>query len=111
MTFLQKSTDSFAEAYESVWKEVRNLQKKVEKQTRVPLRQLRKNGLVKRARGSDTRKQIAGGVETVLGFMQIGSKSDLQRIDRRLKQIDRKLRVVQEIERETKKSNSGAGSK
>ena len=93
MTFLQQSTDSFTNAYESIREEVRKLQKRVEKQTRAPLRRLRRNVLVKRAQnlGSDARKQIAGGVETVLGYRQIASKSDLQRIDHRLEEIERRL--------------------
>ena len=112
MSFLQESSDSFTDAYESIRKEVRKLQKRVEKQTRTPLRRLRGNGLVKRTQnlGSDARKQIAGGVETVLGYLQIASKGDLQRIDRKLKQIDRKLRGA-ENGRETKKSNCAGGSK
>ena len=93
MSFVQESTDSFTDAYESIRKEARNLQKRVKKQTRKPLRQLRRNGLVKRAQNleSDAREQIAGGVETVLGYLQIASKSDLQRIDRRLEEIERRL--------------------
>lgn len=93
MSFVQESTDSFTDAYESIRKEARKLQKRVKKQTRTPLRQLRRNGLVKRAQnlGSDAREQIAGGVETVLGYLQIASKSDLQRIDHRLEEIERRL--------------------
>ncbi len=93
MSFVQESTDSFTDAYESIRKEARKLQKRVEKQTRKPLRQLRRNGLVKRAQNleSDAREQIAGGVETVLGYLQIASKSNLQRIDRRLEEIERRL--------------------
>ena len=111
MTFLQQSTDSFTDAYESIRKEARKLQKRVKKQTRKPLRQLRRNGLVKRAQnlGSEAREQIAGGVETVLGYLQIASKSDLQRIELKLKQIERKLRGV-ENGRENKKSDGAAGS-
>ena len=93
MSFVQESTDSFTDAYESIRKEARKLQKRVKKQTRKPLRQLRRNGLVKRAQnlGSEAREQIAGGVETVLGYLQIASKSDLQRIDHRLEEIERRL--------------------
>ncbi len=110
MTFLQESTDSFTDAYESIRKEARKLQKRVEKQTRKPLRQLRRNVLVKRTQdlGSEARDQIAGGVETVLGYLQIASKGDLQRIERKLNRIERKLRG--ENGRETKKSNGSAGS-
>ena len=112
MTFLQQSTDSFTDAYESVSKEVRRLQKKVEKQTRVPLRRLRETALLKRMQdlGSDARKQIAGGIETVLGYLQIASKNDLQRIDRRLERIDQKLRGAENA-RKAKKSDGAAGSK
>ncbi len=111
MTFLQQSTDSFTNAYESIREEVRKLQKRVEKQTRTPLRRLRRNVLVKRTQklGSDARKQIAGGVETVLGYLQIASKSDLERIERKLEQIDLKLQGA-ENRRKTRKSNGPAGS-
>ncbi len=111
MTFLQQSTDSFTNAYESIREEVRKLQERVEKQTRTPLRRLRRNVLVKRTQnlGSDARKQIAGGVETVLGYLQIASKSDLERIERKLEQIDLKLQGA-ENRRETRKSNGPARS-
>ena len=111
MSFVQESTDSFTDAYESIRKEVRKFQKRVEKQTRKPLRQLRGNVLLKRTQnlGSEAREQIAGGVETVLGYLQIASKGDLQRIERKLKRIERKLRGA-ENGRETKKSNGPAGS-
>ncbi len=93
MSLVQESTESFTDDYESIRKEARKLQKRVKKQTRKPLRQLRRNGLVKRAQnlGSDAREQIAGGGETVLGYLQIASKSDLQRIDQRLEEIERRL--------------------
>ena len=111
MTFVQESTDSFTDAYESIRKEARKLQKRVEKQTRKPLRQLRGNVLLKRTQnlGSEAREQVAGGVETVLGHLQIASKSDLERIERKLKQIDLKLQGV-ENRRETRKSNGPARS-
>ena len=106
MTFLQQSTDSFTNAYESIREEVRKLQKRVEKQTRTPLRRLRRNVLVKRTQnlGSDARKQIAGGVETVLGHLQIASKSDLERIERKLKQLD--ARVAPENARRAARTRS-----
>ena len=109
MSFVQESTDSFTDAYESIRKEARKLQKRVEKQTRKPLRQLRRNVLVKRTQnlGSEAREQIAGGVETVLDYLQIASTGDLQRIERRLKRIERKLHGAGN-ERKTNKSN-GAG--
>ena len=106
MSFVQESTDSFTDAYESIRKEARKLQKRVKKQTRKPLRQLRRNVLVKRTQnlGSEAREQIAGGVETVLDYLQIASKGDLQRIERRLKRIERKLHGAGN-ERKTNKSN------
>ena len=122
---VQDGVDRFNTAFESLGDEVERLQrefqsrrksfekqltdgrKKFEKQTRKQVTRIesefRKNPLVKRAEElrSDVVKQIEDGAGRLLGALQIASKGDLQRVDRKLNQLTRKLK---EIER-ARKSN------
>ena len=129
-SIIEEGVDRFNEAYESLDREFQRLQKQfqsrrksfekqvtssrksIEKRTRKQINQLRsdlrKNTLVKRARGlqTDAAKQIEHHVENLLSALQIASKSDLQRVDRKLGQISKKLK---DLER-TRKSNGGAAA-
>jgi hypothetical protein len=122
---VQDGVDRFNAAFESLGDEVERLQrefqsrrksfekqltdgrKKFEKQTRKQVNRIesefRKNPLVKRAEElrSDVAKQIEDGAGRLLSALQIASKNDLQRVDRKLNQLTRKLK---EIER-ARKSN------
>lgn len=129
-SILQEGVERFNTAVDSIDREVQRLQKRFEsqrkslekqitsgrknfeKRTRKQVNQLRselrKNALVKRARNlrSDAAKQIEQGVDNLLGALQIASRNDLQRIDRKLGQLSRKLK---EIER-ARKGNGEAAS-
>ena len=84
--------------------------KTFEKQTRKQVKQirgeLRRNPLVRELeRFQDgVGRQLEGAFETVLGAFQIASKSDVQRIDRKLTKLTKRLK---EIER-GRKSNGQA---
>ena len=54
----------------------------------------------------DATKQLEQGVDSILGALNIASKSDVQRIDRKISQLNRKMK---EIERR-KRSNGQAAA-
>jgi hypothetical protein len=119
-SFVQEGVDRFNEARERIDAEVQRIQKEMktrrkklerqlntsrnrfEKQTRKQVKQLEKeiqrNSLVKRAeelRVQATR-QVESVVDTVLDALQIASKNDLQKIDRKLTRVNKKLREIEE---------------
>jgi len=108
MTDLGSGADRLTDAYQSMRKEVRHLRKRVEKQTRTSLRELQVNPLLERVRElrSGAVHWLAIGVGTVLGRLQIVSRSEIERVDRKLTQIDRRLRQV----RKTRKIDSAHGA-
>lgn len=74
-------------------KQVKNIEKQAQKQ----IQEIRKTGLVKRAEtlGKDVQNQIESGVESVLAVFQIASKADIQRVDRKLNRIAKKLKELE----------------
>lgn len=90
------------------WKQVqkraaqrrRSLEREAEKRIERLAAQLQRSPLVERAQAlrESAQQQIEAGVETVLGALQIASKSDLQRIDRKLSQLVKKLREMEKKE-------------
>ncbi len=98
---LQKQLDA---RRKSVEKELttrrRKLEQRAQKEVSRFVARAQKLPLVKRATafGEGATRQIESSVETVLGALQIASRGDLERIDRKLNQISRKLR---ELEKET----------
>jgi hypothetical protein len=122
-SFVKEGVDRLQDARERIDDEIQRVQKQMktrrrklerefdrrrkrfEKQTRKQVKQLEKefrsNALVKRAeelRGEASR-QIEDAFENLLGALQLASKQDLQRIDRKLSRLNRKLR---ELEQERK---------
>ncbi len=119
---------SFDEGFQRLQKDLRNRRKTVEKQinsgrknlerqinagrkdfekrTRKQVSELRKNPVVKRAISArdDATKQIESQVSTVLGFFNIASRTDVERIERKLGQVTRKLKQVERA----KKANGSA---
>jgi hypothetical protein len=114
--FVNESVDRVTSVFRSIDGELRRVQKQlktrrksfekqlasgrrdIEKQTRKQVKrlqtELKKNPLVKRAqtlRGEAT-AQIDGAVDRVLGALQIATKNDLDRIDRKLNVLTRKLK-------------------
>ena len=96
----------------AIEKQVKARRKNIEKRTQKQVRRLRtefnKNPYVKRAQGAmdDATKQWESGVDTVLGALHVASRRDVSRIDRKLNQINRKLRDLEK----TKGGNGAARS-
>lgn len=102
---LQKELNSRRRSFESqIQTSRKNLQKQVasgrknfEKRTRKQLSELRRAHLVRRALAipSDANQRLEAGVGQLLGLLRIASKSELSRIDRKLDQLNRKLREIE----------------
>jgi hypothetical protein len=127
-SFVQERVDQFNAAFDSVSDEVQRVQKqlrtrrktferqlsdrrkKLEKSTRKQVNKIesdfKKSDVGKRARSlrADAEKRFERGIEGVLGVLQIASKGDVQKLDRKIGQISRKLK---DIER-AKKANGDA---
>jgi hypothetical protein len=95
---LQKEWSSRRRSFEKqVAQRRRTLEKRTQQQVDRLLAELRKNALVKRAEAlqKDAQSRIETGVDTVLGVLQIASKSDVERIDKKLEKITKKLRDLE----------------
>ncbi len=85
----------------SLGKEFATKRKIVEKRTRKELKriqsELKKNPIVKRAGAvrKDVTKQVETRVDALLGLMQVASKSDVQRIDKKLTLLNRRLKAIE----------------
>lgn len=103
---VQKQLQSRRKSFE---KQLASGRRDIEKQTRKQVKrlqtELKKNPLLKRAqtlRGEAT-SQIDSAVERVLGALQIATKNDLERIDRKLSVLTRKLK---DLDRGGRRSSS-----
>jgi len=101
--------EEFTTRRKSIEKQVsssrKNFEKKTQKQVKRLRSELRKNTYVKRAQGvvDDATKQFEQGVDNILAVLNVASKQDLSRIDRKLNQINKKLRDLE-------KSKQGNGA-
>ena len=95
MSLLQNSIESIGESYRDLDKQISKRRKTLEKRTRKELTGLRKK-LPKRVERlpQETTRWIEKRVKVVLGFLQLVSTSDLDRIDRRLEEINQRLRKL-----------------
>jgi chromosome segregation ATPase len=71
--------------------------KDIEKRTKKLRTEVRKSDTFKRLESirKDAEKRYEDGVETVLKALQIASKSDVQRIDRKISQLNKKLKEME----------------
>ena len=78
-------------------KRINTRRKDLEKRSANLRKELLKNPTIKRLDGLrlDATKQYEEGVETFLSALQIASKTDVQRIDRKISQLNRKLREME----------------
>ncbi len=92
MSLLQEGMESIGESYRDLDQQIGKRRKAFEKRTRKELNGLRKR-LPKRVQylQRDSTRWIEKSVNDILGFFQLASKSDLNRIDRRLREINRRL--------------------
>jgi hypothetical protein len=83
-------------------KEFATRRKTVEKRTRKELKriqsELKKNPIVKRADAvrKDVTKQVETRVDSLLGLMQVASRSDVQRINKKLTTLNRRLKAIED---------------
>ena len=91
----------FQRVQKRVEKQVKTRRKSFEKQTQAQVKRLRsefrKNPYVKRAQGvvEDATKQLEQAIDGVLEVLQLASRRDVDRIDRKLSQINKKLRALE----------------
>ena len=96
----------------SLEKEFTSKRKTVEKRTRKELKriqsELKKNPIVKRADAvrKDVTKQVETRVDTLLERMQIASRSDVQRINKKLTALNRRLKAIED----SRKTNGSSPS-
>ncbi len=94
----------------SLEKEFASRRKTVEKRTRKELKriqsELKKSPLYKRADSTrkDVAKQVETRVDSLLERMQIASRSDVARINRKLNTLNRRLKAIEE----SRKTNGAA---
>ena len=86
----------------SLKKEFATRRRTVEKRTRKELKriqlELKKNPIVKRADAvrKDVTKQVETSVDSLLGLMQVASRSDVQRINKKLTTLNRRLKTIED---------------
>jgi hypothetical protein len=96
----------------SLEKEFASKRKTVEKRTRKELKriqtELKKNPFVKRADAvrKDVTKQVETRVDSLLGLMQVASRSDVQRINKKLTTLNKRLKAIEE----SRKTNGSSPS-
>ena len=96
----------------SLEREFTSKRKTVEKRTRKELKriqsELKKNPIVKRADAvrKDVTKQVETRVDTLLARIQIASRSDVQRINKKLTALNRRLKAIED----SRKTNGSSPS-
>ena len=86
----------------SLEKEFATRRKTVERRTRKELKriqsELKKNSIIKRADTvrKDVTKQVETRLDSLLGLMQVASKSDVQRINKKLTTLNRRLKAIED---------------
>lgn len=81
----------------------RKLEQRAQKEVARLVGQAQKLPLVRRAAAlrDDASRQIETGFETILGSLQIASRGEVERLDRKLGQLSRKLREIEKGAEET----------
>ena len=96
----------------SVKRQLKSKRKTVEKRTRKEINRLQsefqKSPVVKRAKSlqKDLTKEVETSVESLLGLIRVASKSDVERIDKKLATLNRHLKEIEK----TRKTNGGSSS-
>jgi hypothetical protein len=107
-SFIQEGIDRVETAFGNIEKEYKRLQKRAEKRRkdfekraergfkRVQT-EIRKNPVVKRAESirDETRKTVEGQVEQLLGGLRIATRADVQKLERKITLLNKKLRELQ----------------
>jgi len=96
----------------SLEKEIASRRKTVEKRTRKEWRriqsELKKSPIYKKADAArkDVAKQVETRVDSLLGLMQVASRSDVERINKKLTTLNRRLKAIEE----SRKTNGSSPS-
>ena len=87
----------------SVEKQFNSKRKSVEKRTRKELNrfqsELKKNPYVKRAKSlrKGLTKEVESSVDSFLGLIRVASKTDVERIDKKLTTLNRQLKEIEKV--------------
>jgi hypothetical protein len=108
----QRVQKELNERRKSLEKEFANKRKTVEKRTRKELKrfqsELKKNPIVQRAEAvrKDVTKEVETRVDSLLGLMQVASRSDVQRINKKLTTLTKRLKAIED----SRKTNGSSPS-
>ena len=106
----QRVQKELSKRRKSLEKEFATKRKTVERRTRKELKriqsELKKNPIVKRADAvrKDVTKQVEIRMDALLERMQIASRSDVQRINKKLTTLNRRLKTIED----SRKTNGGS---
>jgi len=95
---VQDTVRSWGDELEKMQKEFNKRRKRFEKDAQKRVKrvrgEIRKSALVKRAEAlqKDATKQIETGVDTVLDRLQIASRSDVKRLEKKVAKLSKQLR-------------------
>ncbi len=101
---VRSAVSSIDREWKQVNRQVSRRRKAIERQTQRQMTrfvsQLQRNPWLSRAQtlAGDAQRQIEAGIGTVLGSLRIASRSDLERIDRQLARIARRLHEIEKKE-------------
>lgn len=75
----------------------RDFQKRAEKRFQKAQKEFRKNSVVKAAEdlSTDVRKQIEGGVDTIMSRMPVASNNEVKKLERKINALTRKVRALE----------------
>lgn len=106
---IQDGFDRFQTAFETLDKEYKRLQnraekrrrdieKRAEKQVKRFRAEIRKNPVLKRAEDlrEETRKRLERQADQVLSSLQIATRSEVRRLDRKIAQLNKKVRALED---------------
>ncbi len=102
---LQRAQKRFVDQTQNLEKQFQSGRREVERQTRQRVGKLRadliRNPTVQRVGAAviGARNQLETRVENVLGTFQIASKGDVERLDKKLSQISKKLKDLEKMRR------------
>ena len=97
----QRVQQDLSNRRQSIEKQFTKNRKSIEKQSRKEVKRLRaefrKSPLVKRAESlrKDVNKQLDSGMNDILSWFQIASKSDMGRINRKLNALGRRIKEIE----------------
>jgi len=110
-TFIDEGIDRIQSVFKDAESEIQKFQKRAdkrrkeirknaEKRSKDIQKQFRKMPAVKKASQirADAQKQLDNGVESILGKLPVASRHDLDKMDRRIKTLTRKLNALEKAQ-------------